>query len=375
MADANTFALYRQEWLLPVGPGGSQLRLPQERRVRARRAETENAYDRRQNMDIPPTSTVCLDCGASTVGYAAQCPVACGSTNVAHLHNAVRFAPQRIVGDTLAASEFNTLYTASHGNWRGFANDGTIFLPGTALSPLESQMQPGIRLYRYNQTAGSQSDVALDSMTTTRSDVQLRWNAHDGTVRIGDYETVRIEVDPADLAGPPAHGAGHFYNIEVTDLDDSGVVDSYDENGAPGAARVASVGLSTGVLRQDGGPADADRFAIHPDDVDGFHVARQVNACGGPRGGYSDRWERAGWSLRHRGVRPEQIGQYQFARSSKGDDRSARFASTAGHAESEMFGTLSGFTLTFCTTTGADPVSNRDDIVIVDYSTAGDEHS
>ncbi len=380
-SDANTFVLYRQEGFYRWDPVAADYVFGRKNAgvFEPDVPETENAMTATRNMDIPPTSTVCLDCGASTVGYAAQCPAACGSTDVVHLHNAVRFAPQRIVGDTLAASEFNTLYTAGHGNWRGFANDGTIFLPGTALSPLESQMQPRIRLYRYNQTAGSHSDVALDSMTTTRSDVQLRWNAHGGTVRIGDYETVRIEVDPADLTSPPARGAGHFYSLDVTDLDDAGVVDSYDENGAPGAARVTSVAPIYGAAPtgwQD--PLMPIGFAIHPDDVDG--VAATAPAKVVPHSAVvrvvatltDGSVRRAEYSVTQE-YDQEQIGQYQFAQFQQGDDRRCEIRFNRWSPPSpEMFGTLSGFyiDILYYHRRNFDATSNRDDIVIVDYSTA-----
>lgn len=380
-SDSNTFALYRQEGFYRWDPVEAQYVFGRKNAgvFEPGVPESENAMTATRNMDIPPTSTVCPECGASTVGYCTECPAACGSTDVVHLHNSVRFAPERIVGDTLAASEFNTLYTAIYGNWRGLANDGTTFLPGTALSPLESQMQPHIRLYRHNQVAGSHQDVALDSMTATRSNVRLRWSADQGTVRIGDYETVRVEVDPTDLGAPPARGGGHFYRLTVTDLGDASLTDSIDENGLPAAARKTSVEPIYGDQPtgwQD--PLMPVAFAIHPDDADG--VASTTPAKVVPHSVVvrvvatlaDGRVRRAEYSATGE-YDQEQIGQYQFAQFQQGDDRGCEIRLNRWSPPSpEMFGALSGFyiDILYYYRRNFEPTSNRDDIVVADYSTA-----
>ncbi len=374
----NPFALYRQEGIYSWedrdfgsrnSTGAFQAGVP----------DTQNILTLKTGADIPPTSTVCRTCGATAVGYVTACPGDCDETDqdLVHLHSGIRFAPERIEGETLTASEYNTLYTAKHGSWRGFPNDGTTFLDDIDWTTFISEAHPRIRLYRYN--AGGYSEVALDSYGTATSDVNLRWNAHDGTVRIGDYERVYITVNSDDASSPPARGAGQFCRITITDDNNAGNVDEYDATGSLSGARATSVVPIYGAAPsawQD--PVMPIAFAIYPDDVDG--ASSPVDAKVVPNSVHV----RVAATLTDGTVRrteytltdifdQDQIGQFQFAQYQASDDRQCEVRFNRWEPPSpEMFGGLAGFEieLLYYYRRNFDDTSDRDDIVVVDYSTA-----
>jgi prepilin-type N-terminal cleavage/methylation domain-containing protein len=70
----NTFALYKQEGYYRWDPVGGEYVFGRKNAgvFEPGIPESENAMTSTKNMDIVPTSTVCPDCGASTVGYATD---------------------------------------------------------------------------------------------------------------------------------------------------------------------------------------------------------------------------------------------------------------------------------------------------------------
>ena len=378
--DTNPFALYRQEGVYVWDEGGFGRR-DSTGTFELGVADRENVMTPKTGADIPPTSTVCTACGASTVGYMNECPADCGGTvdDLVYLHSGVKFAPERIEGDTLSASEHNTLYAAKRGNWMGFGNDGTLFLPDTALSNIESQMQPRIVLQRYDNATSSYSEVALDSYGTARSGAKVRWNAADGTVRLGDYETVRISVLAADLAAPPSRGGNEFFQITVTDQDTPANTDAYDATGDITGSRLTSIVPIYGALPsgwQD--PLMPIAFAVYPDDADG--TASSVAAKVVPDSVYvritavqtDGTVRRAEYSLTET-TDQEQIGEFQFAQYQAPNDRQCEVRFNRWSPPSpEVFGSLSEYyiDIIYYYRRNFDAATNRDDIVVVDYSTA-----
>ena len=382
--DANSFALYRQEGIYVWDDA-------EQKYVFGRRdsvgtfepgvTDKENVMTPKTGVDIPPTSTVCTACGAASVGYMNECPAACGGTvdDLVYLHSGVKFSPERIEGDTLSASEHNTLYAAQRGNWMGFGNNGTIFLPGTALSNLESQMQPRIVLQRYDDATSSYGGIALDSYSATRSGVNVRWNAADGTVRLGDYETVRVSVAAADLTALPSRGGNNFFQLTVTDQGDPANTDDYDSSGALAGGRLASVVPIYGALPsawQD--PLMPIAFAVYPDDADG--TASSVTAKVVPDSVYvritavqtDGTVRRAEYSLTET-TDQEQIGEFQFAQYQAPNDRQCEVRFNRWSPPSpEAFGSLSEYyiDIIYYYRRNFDATTNRDDIMVVDYSTA-----
>jgi prepilin-type N-terminal cleavage/methylation domain-containing protein len=342
-------------------------------------AVSENVLTPTTGADLPPSTTVCRSCGASAVGYIDGCPDDCGDPDVVYLHSGIRFAPHRVQGETLAASEYNTLYTARLGAWRGYQNDGSIFMPDAALPAAESLMQPRLMLYRYNSSDDSYSDVALDSFSDVRSGVNLRWNAHDGTVRLGDYKIIEVSVAASDLSSGPTRGSGNFYQVTVSDTDVPGNSDDYSATGTNGGARLSSVEPIYGAAPsswQD--PLMPVAFAIYPDDADG--ADDPVDAKVVPNSAHV----RISATLSDGSVRrteytpteimdAEGIGQFQFAQLQSPDDRHCEIRFNRWDPPSpEMFGELTEFTISiiYYYRRNFDPDTGRDDILVADYSSA-----
>ncbi len=180
-------------------------------------AIVENALTPRENYDIPATATICLDDKTMHVGYVEQCPND-GSTNLVYLHEHVKFQPQRIMGEALAAQENNAVYQARHGMWMGTPNNGLIPLAGP-LSQATSELQPRLLLYRWDGSAYNQ--IVLDTFNIVPPELKLRYNSATGTVLVGEWRTVKIEV-PNPGTAP---GAGQFYPLRIEG-------DTYDGSGS-----------------------------------------------------------------------------------------------------------------------------------------------
>ncbi len=391
----NPFALYRQEgyYVWDDAAGEYVFGHKDDAGVfEAGAPESENILTPKTGADIPPTSTVCKTCGVTAVGYVDSCPGDCSETeqDLVFLHSGVKFAPERIEGDTLSASEYNTLYTAKRGSWRGYPNDGSTFLDDIDWTTFTSQVHPRIRLYRYG-VGGSYSVVALDTYGTATSDVNLRWNAHDGTVRIGNYERVHITVDSDDASSPPARGDGEFCKITITDPnedtdgdgnifgDADDLVGNYDATGSLSGDRTSVVpiyGAAPGAWQD---PVMPIAFAIYPKDADGtgalsvaakvvpssVHVRVAATLADGTV-------RRAEYTLTDV-IDQDQIGQFQFAQYQASDDRECEVRFNRWEPPSpEMFGSLAGYEIEilYYYRRNFDATSNRDDMVVVDYSTA-----
>ncbi len=411
----NPFALYRQQgyyrWDAATeqyefgGKGGAAF-------------EAENILTPRTGADIPPTSTICRTCGTAAVGYVTSCPGDCSkdTQDLVYLHSGIRFVPERIEGETLTASEHNTLYTAKHGAWFGYVSDpdisseGAIALPDAGLDLLASQLQPRIiayRMYKYDEPGRSFSRTARDSYASdsrlydsdeTPSFMRLRWNPHTGIVRVGEYESVKIAVHADDAETPPVRGAGSVCRLTITDdqgtttdaTDDK--VDEYDASGdRSGGSRLTSIEPIWGNRPPSGwqDPIMPVGFIIHPQDADGSDAASAaVPAKVVPNGVHvritmtlndaDSTVRRAEYTLTDV-IDQEQIGRYQFAQYQSPDDRQCevRFnrweppspdQSTAGSLAGYEIEILYYYRRNF--DSEADSNSNIDDIIVVDYSTA-----
>lgn len=290
----NPFALYRQEGMYLWDPVQAEYVFGSEDsggNFVAGVPVTENILTPTSGSNIPATSTVCTACGAVSVGYDPDCPADCGAAPeaVRHLHRDVRFAPERITGETLDASEHNTLYAAKHGNWVGLGErrSGEMVLTADALSRFFTQLQPRLILYRWDDVAGAYTDIALDSYDTTRSNINLRLKPREGRVRIGNWELVKITVDPSDLGSgglPPA--ATQFYDLDVTDVpDEAGQVertDDWDDTGSLSGdpdTSIVPVYPSTPESWQD--PKMPVSYSIYPENVDGSAAATPAKVVPG----------------------------------------------------------------------------------------------
>lgn len=342
--------------------------------------EVENALTPTTGTDIPPTSTVCRLTGDWVQGYLAEPDPAWGAApeDLVYLHSGIRIVPERVEGETLAAAEYNTLYTAKYSNWRGFADtyDDYGFFelpPAAALDQLKSAMQPRIKLYRWNDTDGSYSNMALDSYDPSlRSNVKLQWSPEQGQVRVGDYEIVRITVD---TTATPTRGGGQFYPLTITDLGDAANEDSYDSNGVLSGSRQTSVVPIYGSVPtawQD--PLMPIAFAVYADDADGTAATAPAKVV--PNSAHvrvvAGDVRRAEYTLTDV-FDQEEIGQYQFAQLQAPYDRHAEIRLNRWDPPSpEAFGTPSSFyiDLVYYYRRNFDPTTNNDDLCVVDYSTA-----
>ncbi|MBU0608523.1 MAG: prepilin-type N-terminal cleavage/methylation domain-containing protein [Armatimonadetes bacterium] len=173
----------------------------------AGRALSENSLSPREDYDIPATTTICLDDNTMHVGYVAECPND-NSTNLVYLHDDVKFQPERVMGEALAARENNTVFEARHGNWMGRPNNGSVVLTAS-LPQSESELQPRLLLYRWNGSA--YNNIALDTYNSVPASQVLRWNSATGTVQLGDWRTVRVTV-----TNPAANlAAGEYYSLDI----------------------------------------------------------------------------------------------------------------------------------------------------------------
>jgi prepilin-type N-terminal cleavage/methylation domain-containing protein len=239
----------------------------------AGRALSENSMTPREDYDIPATTTVCLDDGTMHVGYVAECP-SDGSTNLVYLHDDVKFQPERIMGEALAAQEHNTVYQARHGQWMGTPNNGTVRLPTAALPTSASELQPRLIVSRWNGANGY-TTVALDSAGTVRSNIDMRWNSATGAVQVGDWHTVVVHVDPTT-----APAAGQFWPLQVR-YGGTGAApyagDSYNGTGTLSGSQTAPLApVYSNLPTQWGEPRMPIAYRIEPAYSDGQNVAAKV---------------------------------------------------------------------------------------------------
>jgi hypothetical protein len=226
----------------------------------AGRAISENSVTPREDYDIPATTTVCLADKTMHVGYLAKQTYTANQVYV-YLHDDVKFRPERVVGEALAAKENNTVFEARHGNWMGRPNNGAVSVTA-ALPQSESELQPRILLYRWNGTA--HNNIALDTYNSVPAAQALRWNSATGTVQLGDWRTVRVQVlDPAT-----APGVGQYYALNIEG-------DSYNASGS---------GTQTAPVRpiypkpptEWGEPAMPIAYEINPEHTDATGAAAKI---------------------------------------------------------------------------------------------------
>lgn len=227
-------------------------------------AMSENSLTPTELYDIPASSTVCLDCGQMEVGYVDTCP-ACSSTNLVYLHDNVKFSPERITGEALAASENNTMYAARHGNWMGMVNNGTVALGSEALNAHAPELQP--RLVDYRWDGSGYNLIALDSFTPgIRSNLKLRWNSATGKVQVGEWRTVVVHVANANTDPGAA-----FYPLTIDGTD------SYDNSGnGPASPTAPLVPIYPNAPTGWNEPRMPIAYRIEPERSDSSGVAAKV---------------------------------------------------------------------------------------------------
>lgn len=223
-------------------------------------AISENSITPREDYDIPATTTVCLDDKTTHVGYVAECPND-ASTNLVYLHDDVKFQPERLVGEALTARENNTIFEARHGCWMGTPNAGMVALTAP-LSPADSELQPRILLYQWNNNA--YNSIGLDSLSSVPAGQKLRYNSTTGTVQCGEWRTVKVQfTNPAT-----APAAGAFYPITIEG-------DTYTSTGSgTQTAPVAPIYPKTPT--EWGEPAVPIGYRINPEYSDGTSLAAKV---------------------------------------------------------------------------------------------------
>lgn len=374
---SNPFTLVRQEGLYRLNPATGQYEFgsvdPSTNSFVVGRALSENVLMPDENYDIPATTTICLNCGQMVVGYVDKCPN-CGSTDLVYLHRDVQFTPDRISNEALAPSQNDSVYTASHGNWMGTPDNGTVFLSNTPLSSTASEMQPRLVAYQWETLTGppatsGYTQIALDTATSVRSNIKLRWNSAAGTVQIGEYHTSHIS---ADLSSPPTALAGTYWPITVDG-------DKYNSNGqlSSGTPTSPLVPIYPAPPTQWSEPRMPIAYQIEPGRSDGTTLIPAkivpnsssvvVTATSG------NNIRRAQYTLvqniNQSELGPQEYGEYLLDNQRGGELRFDRFSPPSP----DLFdlSQISAFDIyiTYYYRRNFDPVSNRDDVLYANYST------
>lgn len=369
----NPFVLVRQEGLYHFLPGTGQYEFGSYDTTGAWTRDLaiiENALTPQADYDIPATTTVCRTCGAMEVGYLEACKVD-GSTDLAYLHRDVQFVPERIIGEALKAESHNTLYRARYGNWMGTPNNGTTLLGPAPLPTAESQMQPRLVVYRWNDavTAPDQpsySTIALDSFDTVRSNIALRWNSADGQVQIGDTHTIHVSVD---VSTPPAPLSGTFWSLSVDG-------DTYNSSGSLGGSPAAAgEPVYPRPPTEWGEPRMPISIRVEPGRSDGPTL---VPAKFVPDSSQVVVVATAGTDIRRadltrvENTNQAEIGRYEYCEYVDPDEQGVeiRFNRFSPPSPDDFTG-LTAFDIyvSYYYRRNFDPVSGRDDVVYADYST------
>jgi len=201
-----------------------------------------NVLSPREGYDIPVTRSVCLAPSCATrvyEGYISECPD-CAGSDIMYVHSNVSFYPERVGGETLAATANNTLYQARYAAWAGFFNRGHLelndLMPASASDPLmdlgESELDP--RLVMLNPTDWS---VVRDSWDgTDSSNTIATWDSNRGVVQVGATTARWVNFsDPNTMVTP-----GQYHELQVqNERPDQAATDSdqYDDNGTLSTAR------------------------------------------------------------------------------------------------------------------------------------------
>lgn len=185
------------------------------------RPNAENALTPRMGADVICTQTVCRDNGQSVAGYVPATVNATGdldpspgagwTTQLVYLFDGIQFRPERIADDPLRISADGSTYRSSRGAWLGLLNDGTrsIYdlvwgLGGIAIN--SSELRPRIVVRRW--AAGAYSTTVMDTDqlgplpqvapdAATNNLLNLRWNSRAGQVTVADTVPVPAQVDSA----------------------------------------------------------------------------------------------------------------------------------------------------------------------------------
>jgi len=325
----------------------------------AGRAISENSITPREDYDIPATTTVCLDENTMHVGYVAECPDD-NSTNLVYLHDAVKFQPGRVVGEALAAQESNTVFEARHGNWMGRPNNGTVVLTAP-LTQDESELQPRILLYRWN--ASAYTTVALDTYNSVPAAQSLRWNSATGTVQLGEWRTVRVQVQHPDTTP----SVGEYYELDIEG-------DSYNASGS-GTQTAPVAPLYPKPPTEWGEPAMPIGYRINPEYSDGTGTIAKVvpqSVRVSVVATTATDTRRAQYTLVQE-VSQSDLGLFEFSEFMPANQlwAEARLKRTDPPSPAQFGAGLTGFDLyiSYYYRRNFDPTDYRDDVVYADYST------
>jgi prepilin-type N-terminal cleavage/methylation domain-containing protein len=370
--ETNPFVLVRQEGLYRYNSTSGQYEFgsidPDSSDFVVGLPLTENALTPRENYDLPATTTICGDdaCRQMVVGYVSVCP-GCGGTDLHYLHRNVQFVPERVTGEALAAQQDNTVYVARYGSWMGQPNNGTVELSGGGLPMAEAELQPRLVVYRWNDTSQTYTDIALDSFSSIRSNIRLRWNSAAGKVLMGAWHTVAVEVQ---LNHAPGAADGTYWPVKIGD-------DEYDSSGS------LSGGMVTAPLRpiypqaptRWGMPRMPVAFRIEPGLSDGnssvaAKIVPESTRVTVVAGGSGD-FQRAQYT-RVQTIDQSALGTHQYGEYFDSDQRGGEVRFNLMSPPSpDQFGSLDSMTIyvSYYYRRNFDPVSNRDDVVYGDYST------
>ncbi len=190
------------------------------------RAQRRNVLSPHGTFDIPVSRSVCETCGVVSRGYVRTCPEGCPAGDVMFLHENVQFRPERIVGESLQASESKTRYRARHGSWAGFHNRADILVDHLHLG--RSPLDPRIVLLNPAEDMA----VVRDSFTgNANPGIMLTWHSDRGEVQMGAGAGRWVEVLDPNQEIPP----GAFHSLDVRDTrpddPDTAAIDGYDDAG------------------------------------------------------------------------------------------------------------------------------------------------
>ncbi len=381
----NPFAVFRQEGYVREDPPGSG-----HWGWWADKVVSENALTPRSGADLAPSVSLCESCGSMWMGYAPVClNSACADADTAvgmrYITEGLQFVPQRTVGEILAASEDGVVYSARHGGWLGVQNDGSQAYTTADLPLPGTELNPRLVVYRYDPDPEVQDWTVrvLDTLEAAPSPepaLVIRWDSGTGSVRFGDW---RASGPVFDVSPDPGMG---FYPLSIDgDASDGLSADVYDATGnrSSGASYTQDIyPIYPPAPETASDPRVPIAYVIDPTwngaKVPAKLVRRnisvrllvQYSAGGGTSHPY-----------RYYNLQPtsnydqDRIGRWQFCPYVSQDQRTAQIRFNRNDPPSpDWFGgsdALSAFAIEvrYYERCNFDPTSNKDDIVVADYST------
>lgn len=195
-----------------------------------------NVLSPRGSFDIPATRSICTECGEVVEGYIEVCPADCLG-EIIHVHDNVRFTPERVVAETLQPNDTHTLYHARHNAWAGFHNVGNVelnYYNGGFLQLGASELDP--RIVMLNPASGNR-EIIRDSWEPPATvhprgaEMMTTWNSDRGVVQVGASTGRWVNVPDPNASIVP----GQYYPLQVQherpDMVVANGLDDYDQNG------------------------------------------------------------------------------------------------------------------------------------------------